>query len=273
MPRKQKLKDSPPAFYTAGKQKRAAGAGDALRAWSPNEIPTSLHRLTPRPRRIHAKQSPFSSVLARKRSAVASCPPVDKDDHEGRATALPPSAFSAAEQRCLPQALISKPARDVNGAGGCRPGDFSTGCAFRPTAEHGVCGCGLSEMTNWRNRCQFSFACETEIKDPGVRSPHAWKHGRGKSRWRPPQARSAPEVGSRPTYHGHLVSPHMGQQDAQGRQDRASYSILRDLWRRLVLEAGSAHRRGLSARVWARAAMFYEYISVAPPARQAISSY
>jgi hypothetical protein len=115
-----------------------------------------------------------------------------------------------------------------------------------PTYPNTVCGV-VYQNDNWRNRCQFSFACDG-IKDR-VRSPKHWNVAEEIALATTAGKIWLKEVGLFHPLSRHLCAPALGKENAQGWQDRPAY-LLCHLWRRLVLidwrltaDAGAARHR------------------------------
>ncbi|MDP2732191.1 MAG: cell wall hydrolase, partial [Hoeflea sp.] len=89
------------AFYVSGKQKAQPQVPAMLASLVTNDNPDILATAYAPPKPDYAKQSPFSSVLRDQPQRGRFIPPVGKYDHDWAQTALPATAFSESEQRCL----------------------------------------------------------------------------------------------------------------------------------------------------------------------------
>ncbi|KQT69639.1 MULTISPECIES: cell wall hydrolase [unclassified Aureimonas] len=89
-------------------------------------------------------------------------PPLGRDDHAWAATPLPASAFSAKEQTCLATGIYFE-ARGESEEGQAAVAQVILNRVRNPTYPKTICGVVYQNKT-WRNRCQFSFACDA-IKD------------------------------------------------------------------------------------------------------------
>lgn len=158
------------AFYASGKRESDPQVPAILASLVTNDNPDILATAYAPPAPDYAKQSPFSSVLREVPQRGRFIPPVTKDDHDWAATALPAKTFSEAEQRCLAAGIYFE-ARGESVKGQAAVAQVILNRVRNPTYPNTVCGV-VYQNDNWRNRCQFSFACDG-IKDR-VRSPKHW---------------------------------------------------------------------------------------------------
>ena len=135
-----------------------------------NDNPDILATAYAPPQKDYAKQSPFASVLNDGPKRGRFIPPIEKGDHAWADDPLPPAAFSAAEQRCLAAGIYFE-ARGEKLSGQAAVAQVILNRVRNPTYPNTICGVVYQNKT-WRNRCQFSFACDG-IRDR-VRSPKAW---------------------------------------------------------------------------------------------------
>ena len=191
------------AFYTTGKQKAAPQVPAMLASLVTNNNPDILATAYAPPAPDYAKQSPFSSVLREETQRGRFLPPVEKDDHEWAGTALPPAAFSASEQRCLAAGIYFE-ARGENVKGQAAVAQVILNRVRNPTYPDTICGV-VYQNDHWRNRCQFSFACDG-IKDR-VRSPKHWNMAEEIALATTAGKIWLKEVGSSTHYHATYVSP------------------------------------------------------------------
>ena len=184
--------------------------------------------------------------------------PVHPADRRGRPCLDERAAAAArllgeASRNASPPASTSRRAAKACAARRPSPRSSSTASAIRPIPNT-ICGV-VYQNENWRNRCQFSFACDG-IKDRD-RQPAA-------STRRPRRSRMAvtagkiflPEVGSSTHYYAHLCQPALGALDAEDEEDRPAH-LLPHLWRRLELsrrraarDARAPHDRAADSRAW-----------------------
>jgi spore germination cell wall hydrolase CwlJ-like protein len=152
----------------------------------------------------YAKTSPFETLL---KEATAGngrfIPPMESGDHQWVGSALPPTVFSAQEQRCLSAGIYFE-ARGESVKGQAAVAQVILNRVRNPVYPNSICGVVYQNM-KWRHRCQFSFACDG-IKDRVASREHyemaeevalAVTAGRI---W-------LPEVGSSTHYHATYVSP------------------------------------------------------------------
>jgi len=118
----------------------------------------------------YARASPFASIL-RDENAGRFIPPVPPTDHLWARTPLPPEAFSEREQQCLTAGIYFE-ARGESVRGQAAVAQVILNRVRNPAYPNSICGV-VYQNEKWRNRCQFSFACDG-IKDR-VASPQHWK--------------------------------------------------------------------------------------------------
>ena len=152
----------------------------------------------------YAAASPFETLL---KDGTADSgrfiPPMAKGDHGWVSSPLPPSSFSAREQRCLAAGIYFE-ARGELVKGQAAVAQVILNRVRNPAYPKTICGV-VYQNEKWRNRCQFSFACDG-IKDRVASREHyemaeevAMAVTAGKI-W-------LPEVGSSTHYHATYVSP------------------------------------------------------------------
>ncbi|WP_224003485.1 cell wall hydrolase [Aureimonas sp. SA4125] len=89
-------------------------------------------------------------------------PPLGEGDHAWAATPLPISAYSAKEQTCLANGIYFE-ARGESELGQAAVAQVMLNRVRNPSYPKSICGV-VYQNKHWRNRCQFSFACDG-IKD------------------------------------------------------------------------------------------------------------
>jgi spore germination cell wall hydrolase CwlJ-like protein len=191
------------AFYTSGERKSDPQVPAILASLVTNDNPDILATAYAPPAPDYAKQSPFSSVLREVPQRGRFIPPVTKDDHDWAATALPAKTFSEAEQRCLAAGIYFE-ARGESVKGQAAVAQVILNRVRNPTYPNTVCGV-VYQNDNWRNRCQFSFACDG-IKDR-VRSPKHWNVAEEIALATTAGKIWLKEVGSSTHYHATYVRP------------------------------------------------------------------
>ncbi|CAD7053177.1 cell wall hydrolase [Pseudorhizobium endolithicum] len=149
-----------------------------------------------------ARESPFDAVL-KKPEAGRFIPPIGEDDHAWAATPLPAEAFSAREQQCLASGIYFE-ARGESARGQAAVAQVILNRVRNPAYPKTICGV-VYQNEDWRNRCQFSFACDN-IRDR-VRSQHHWKMAREVAMAVTAGKIWLKEVGSSTHYHAVYVRP------------------------------------------------------------------
>lgn len=145
----------------------------------------------------------FDNVLTPRPDGGAFVPPIGGKDHAWAAATLPPSVFSASEQKCLATAVYFE-ARGESQEGQAAVAQVILNRVRNPTYPKTICGV-VYQNANWRNRCQFSFACDGTKNIIWNRRAYqtaeriADDATRGKT-W-------IPEVGSATHYHATYVKP------------------------------------------------------------------
>ena len=118
----------------------------------------------------YSKNSPFASILGEEKRRGRFFPPVPKNDHDWAGDALPPHVFTAKEQRCLASGIYFE-ARGEPVKGQAAVAQVILNRVRNPAYPGTICGV-VYQNKRWRNRCQFSFACDG-IRDR-VRSKKHW---------------------------------------------------------------------------------------------------
>ena len=191
------------AFYTKGKMKSELQMPAVLASLVTNDNADILATAYAPPAPDYAKQSPFSSVLREETIRGRFIPPVGKEDHAWAGTALPAKTFSEAEQRCLSAGIYFE-ARGESVKGQAAVAQVILNRVRNPTYPNTVCGV-VYQNENWRNRCQFSFACDG-IKDR-IRSPKHWDMAEEIALATTAGKIWLTEVGSATHYHATYVRP------------------------------------------------------------------
>ena len=120
-----------------------------------------------------ARQSPFRSLLKEPEVEEQGrfIPPVPKNDHPWARLPLPPVVFTAKEQKCLAEGIYFE-ARGEKLEGQAAVAQVILNRVRNPTFPNTICGVVYQNVT-WRNRCQFSFACDG--KKERINSPSHWR--------------------------------------------------------------------------------------------------
>ncbi len=150
-----------------------------------------------------ASVSPFDAVLTKKPEAGRFVPKIGPEDHAWAASVLPPSVFSAREQQCLASGIYFE-SRGESVKGQAAVAQVILNRVRNPAYPDTICGV-VYQNEDWRNRCQFSFACDN-IKDR-VNSQHHWKVAREVALAVTAGKIWLKEVGSSTHYHAIYVRP------------------------------------------------------------------
>jgi len=151
----------------------------------------------------YARASPFETLLQDDPNKGRFIPPVARGDHDWMATPLPASVFSKEEQKCLATAVYFE-ARGENTRGQAAVAQVVLNRVRNPAYPKTVCGV-VYQNDNWRNACQFSFACDG-IKDR-ITSPYHYKLAQDIAMAVTAGKIFIPEVGSSTHYHATYVRP------------------------------------------------------------------
>ena len=119
----------------------------------------------------YSRQSPFSSILRDEKKSGRFIPPISESDHAWAASPLTPASFSESQQRCLAAGIYFE-ARGESVKGQAAVAQVILNRVRNPAYPDSICGVVYQNKT-WRNRCQFSFACDG-IRDR-VNSPKHWE--------------------------------------------------------------------------------------------------
>ncbi|WP_198175524.1 cell wall hydrolase [Rhizobium sp. NXC14] len=150
----------------------------------------------------YARHSPFDSILTEPESGRF-VPQIGPGDHAWAASVLPPSVFSAREQQCLASGIYFE-ARGESVKGQAAVAQVILNRVRNPAYPKSICGV-VYQNEDWRNRCQFSFACDA-IKDR-VNSQYHWRVARDVAMAVTSGRIWLPQVGSATHYHAVYVRP------------------------------------------------------------------
>src|SRR5262249_54575170 len=106
----------------------------------------------------YAKTSPFETLLNDDPNDGRFIPPMSEGDHDWVASRLPASVSSAREQQCLAAAIYFE-ARGESVKGQAAVAQVVLNRVRNPAYPKSICGV-VYQNQKWRNRCQFSFACD-----------------------------------------------------------------------------------------------------------------
>lgn len=172
-----------------------------------NPVPDVLATAYAPPAPDYATVSPFDSILTDEQPDQGRfIPAIGPQDHAWAATPLPASVFSDKEQKCLAEGIYFE-ARGESVKGQAAVAQVILNRVRNPHYPDTICGV-VYQNEDWRNRCQFSFACD-RIPDI-IASPRHWKIAKeiamavtaGKIWFK--------DVGSATHYHATYVSPAWG---------------------------------------------------------------
>lgn len=152
-----------------------------------------------------AEQSPFASLLRdeAQRSRGRFIPPVPENDHSWADSPLPPRVFSKREQKCLAEGIYFE-ARGEIAKGQAAVAQVILNRVRNPAYPDSICGVVYQNRT-WRNRCQFSFACDG-IRDR-ITEPHMWQKAQHIAMATTAGKIWLDEIGSSTHYHATYVNP------------------------------------------------------------------
>jgi len=148
------------------------------------------------------RRSPFAAVLD-DQAPIALVPLLGEKDHDWAADPLPLSTYSDREQHCLTAGIYFE-ARGEPVRGQAAVAQVILNRVRNPEYPNTACGV-VYQNKDWRNRCQFSFACD-RIKD-NIRDPERWKIAQYVARETTEGRIWLKEVGSSTHYHATYVKP------------------------------------------------------------------
>ena len=147
------------AFYERRNPKTAAGVPTMLASLVNNEKADVLATAYAPPAPDYARKSPFASLLKEEdEDGGRFIPPLAEGDHAWMSKPLPPHVFTAAEQKCLATGIYFE-ARGESLRGQAAVAQVILNRVRNPAYPGTICGV-VYQNDNWRNRCQFSFACD-----------------------------------------------------------------------------------------------------------------
>ena len=147
-------------------------------------------------------RSPFAAVLDDERP-ITLIPKLGTDDHAWAAEPLPLSVFGEQEQNCLTAGIYFE-ARGEPVRGQAAVAQVILNRVKNPSYPDSICGV-VYQNEKWRNRCQFSFACDG-IRER-VNDPKRWKIANYVARETTEGRIWLTQVGSSTHYHATYVSP------------------------------------------------------------------
>jgi spore germination cell wall hydrolase CwlJ-like protein len=147
-------------------------------------------------------RSPFASILDEQRP-INLIPKLKADDHDWAGNPLSAAVLSETEQNCLTAGIYFE-ARGESTRGQAAVAQVILNRVKSPAYPDTICGV-VYQNKDWRNRCQFSFACD-KVKDR-VRDPKHWEIAAAVARETTEGRIWLPEVGSSTHYHANYVQP------------------------------------------------------------------
>jgi spore germination cell wall hydrolase CwlJ-like protein len=152
----------------------------------------------------YARASPFESLLNEEpEMAGRFVPPVSDGDHSWMAQPLPASVFSEEEQTCLANGIYFE-ARGESMKGQAAVAQVILNRVRNPAYPKSICGV-VYQNDSWKNRCQFSFACDG--KKDRIRNPTNYRVAKEIAMAVTAGKIFIPEVGSSTHYHATYVHP------------------------------------------------------------------
>lgn len=148
------------------------------------------------------ERSPFAAVL-KVVQPLALSPKLGKGDHKWAAGLLPKSSYSKRQQKCLAEGIYFE-ARGEPVRGQAAVAQVILNRVKNPAYPKSICGV-VYQNKHWRNRCQFSFACD-RIRDR-VRNKKLWKVAQHIATETSAGRIWFPQVGSSTHYHATYVRP------------------------------------------------------------------
>ncbi|SEH23678.1 Cell wall hydrolase CwlJ, involved in spore germination [Rhizobium sp. NFR12] len=150
-----------------------------------------------------SRKSPFDAILGAKPETGRFIPPIGPEDHAWAATALPEESFSPKQQQCLAAGIYFE-ARGEEVRGQAAVAQVILNRVRNPHYPKSICDV-VYQNEDWRNRCQFSFACDN-IPDR-IRAPDHFETAQEVAMAVTAGKIWLPEVGSATHYHAVYVRP------------------------------------------------------------------
>jgi len=192
------------AFYRKEDRRADPAIPAALASLVNNDHPDVLATAYAPAAPDYAEASPFASLLQDEpEQSGRFVPPLQPGDHSWMSKPLPASVFSSKEQQCLATAIYFE-ARGENLRGQAAVAQVVLNRVRNPTYPNSICGV-VYQNDSWRNRCQFSFACDG-IRDR-VTSPENYSMAEEVAMAVTAGKIFIPEVGSATHYHATYVRP------------------------------------------------------------------
>ena len=148
------------------------------------------------------KYSPFSAVF-RKSEPIQIVPRLNNGDHLWADDPLPKASFSKKQQMCLANGIYFE-SRGEPARGQAAVAQVILNRVRNPSYPNSICDV-VYQNKHWRNRCQFSFACDR--KRDRVSNPRLWKLARQIASETTAGRIWLSQVGSSTHYHATYVRP------------------------------------------------------------------
>ena len=192
------------AFHVREDGTDASGVPAFLASLVTNDRPDILAAAYAPSEPDYARASPFASLLGDEDEAGGRfIPPVTDGDHAWMSKPLPEHVFTAAEQKCLAEGIYFE-ARGEDVKGQAAVAQVILNRVRNPAYPSTICGV-VYQNKSWRNRCQFSFACDGTR--PRVRSREHYRMAQEIAMAVTAGKVFIPEVGSATHYHATYVHP------------------------------------------------------------------
>lgn len=148
------------AFHLKSDARPARGLPPMIAELVNNDRPDALATAYAPTEPDYAEASPFASILDDEEDENAGrfVPPVAADDHSWARRPLPAGVFGEGEQHCLAVGIYFE-ARGESVKGQAAVAQVVLNRVRNPAYPDTVCGV-VYQNKSWRNRCQFSFACD-----------------------------------------------------------------------------------------------------------------
>lgn len=151
----------------------------------------------------YARVSPFDSILNKDADEGRFVPTIGPNDHAWAATPLPPVVFNEEEQDCLTRGIYFE-ARGEEVKGQAAVAQVILNRVRNPAYPKTICGV-VYQNEDWKNRCQFSFACDNFLDR--ILNRDSWKIAQDVALAVTAGKIWLPEVGSATHYHATYVHP------------------------------------------------------------------
>lgn len=149
------------------------------------------------------KRSPFAAILEDESAPISIIPKLNKRDHKWAKAPLPKNSFGKKQQHCLAAGIYFE-ARGEPVKGQAAVSQVILNRVRNPSYPNSICGV-VYQNKHWRNRCQFSFACD-RIKDR-INDKRRWDIAKHVARETTHGRIWLKQVGSSTHYHATYVNP------------------------------------------------------------------